>query len=161
MGRQIIKQPDGKYCVFSSEIDNIVYYDCTPKDLIKHFAEDEVKSVSDKVNRIVKQLDDGVNPYYQFTNTFDEMLQIIEDCHGKEELKHVKDVFNNKVSTEYEFEISAKSGGFAPSGGMYNTKTKKEVVVACDKATAIISFIKDNPEYSSNIKCLYKGKSDE
>ena len=41
MGRQIIKQPNGKYCVFSSICDNIIYYDMTPGEIIEAYVEED------------------------------------------------------------------------------------------------------------------------
>lgn len=45
MGQQIIKQPNGKYCVWSTTVQNIIYYDCTRNDLIEYrLAEGHISS---------------------------------------------------------------------------------------------------------------------
>ena len=36
MGRQIIKQPNGRFCVFSSIVDNVIWYDMEQKDIVEY-----------------------------------------------------------------------------------------------------------------------------
>lgn len=89
MGRQIIKQPNGKYCVFSSVVDSITDYDMSVEDIIKDWSK-SWGDVSEKVNEIIAKLERGEKPYYQFTLTFDEMLVVVEETYGKDESDEIK-----------------------------------------------------------------------
>lgn len=89
MGWQIIKQPDGKYCIFSSVVDNVTYYNCSKEQIVGVFIKTEVERVRKEVLGIIDSLDDGYKPYHQFTKTFDQMIATIEDIHGKEEVEKV------------------------------------------------------------------------
>lgn len=89
MGKQIIKQPNGKYCLFSSVVDDVTIYDATPEELIDSFVEEERKRITNDVLRIVNELEAGEKAYYQFTLSFKEMLTRIAEVHGN---KHSKEV---------------------------------------------------------------------
>jgi hypothetical protein len=89
MGWQIIKQPNGKYCIFSSVVDNVVYYDGTPEQILEAIIEAETTPIRRKVNETISQLDKGEKPYHQFTKSFDEMIKLIERVHGKKEAQKV------------------------------------------------------------------------
>jgi hypothetical protein len=89
MGWQIIKQPNGKYCIFSSVVDNVTYYNCTKEQIIDIHIKQEADSIRKRVSLIIDELEDGEKPYNEFTKTFEEMLLTIEDIHGKDELEKV------------------------------------------------------------------------
>lgn len=80
---QIIKQPNGKYCIFNSVVDNITYYDMTADEIIND------SSMPERVRRAIDELEEGGKPYFQFTLTFDEMLERIKQVHGRDELDRV------------------------------------------------------------------------
>jgi hypothetical protein len=82
MGNQIIKQPNGKYAVFSSVVDDFVFYNATPKDLIDYFAKHEVEKITQFVEETVKGIDKGTKPYFQFTMTWDEAVETARQVHG-------------------------------------------------------------------------------
>lgn len=84
MGTQIIKQPSGKYCLFSSVVDNVTCYNLGRQDLIDEFMDRERERVTKHVDRVIKQLDDDGAPYHQFTMTYAQMLETIEGIHGKD-----------------------------------------------------------------------------
>lgn len=91
MSWQIIKQPSGKYCLFSSIIDNVIYYDLKEvDDIVKAFIEDYKEKTKDNVEKKVKILNEGGKPYHQFTMDFEEMLETIKEQHGKKEYKEIK-----------------------------------------------------------------------
>jgi|SRR5579872_6786932 len=76
MGKQIIKQPNGKYALFSSNTDTFIMLDATEKDIKHYFIEIEVRRISNRVQQIVKDLDSpGAKPYYQFTMSWDEAVE--------------------------------------------------------------------------------------
>jgi hypothetical protein len=72
MGRQIIKQPDGKYAVWSSVVDDFVMLDATAEELAAD-AGDKAKQAAERETReIIRQLDEGQKPYHQFTMSWEE-----------------------------------------------------------------------------------------
>jgi len=89
MGWQIIKQPNGKYCIFSSVVDNVIYYDGTPQQILETIIEAETTPIRKRVNDIISKLDSGEKPYNQFTKSFEEMIEWIETVHGKKESQKV------------------------------------------------------------------------
>lgn len=91
MGRQIIKQPNGKYCIFSTVVDSVTDYDMSVEDIIEDWSK-SFGDVSEKVNEIIEKLERGEKPYYQFTKTFDEMITFIGEVHGKVESDEIRDL---------------------------------------------------------------------
>lgn len=81
MGHQIIKQPNGLYCLFSSVVDAFILLDATPQDIIDEWVNDYREQVTEKVKRIVSELETGGKPYHQFTMSFAEAVDsTIEHC---------------------------------------------------------------------------------
>jgi hypothetical protein len=83
MGRQIIKQPDGLYAVWSSVVDDFILIDATPEEIIADWVEEEEWRIREKVSKIVAQLDEGGKPYYQFTMSWQEAIETYEAIHHK------------------------------------------------------------------------------
>ena len=90
MGRQIIKQPNGKYCIFSSIVDSITHYHMEEQDIINEWVEESKKEIEKKVKEIISELNEGKKPYYQFTKSYEEMLQTINKIHGAKEVKEIR-----------------------------------------------------------------------
>jgi hypothetical protein len=90
MGRQIIKQPNGKFCIFSSIVDNVVAYDCTKEEIIEESVRHSGEISRSRVEQVFEKLEVGEKPYYQFTMTYEEMLEEIKDQHGQEEMQKIK-----------------------------------------------------------------------
>lgn len=90
MGRQIVKQPNGQYAVFSSIVDDFVLVDATPEEIIEEYVANQRRSIEQDVREVIEKLESGQKPYYQFTRTFEECVQVIRDLHGTEteSLKH-------------------------------------------------------------------------
>lgn len=82
MGQQIIRQPDGKYAVWSSVVDSFVMIDAEPHEIADYWVEVEAGRLRESVNRIVAELEAGGRPYHQFTKTWDEALRRHEEIHG-------------------------------------------------------------------------------
>ena len=95
MGKQIIKQPNGKYCIFSTNIDNVTDYNLSPEEIIDLFLESQKKDITEKVMSIVSKLDKGEKAYHTFTIPYDEMLECIQRVHGKKEMKDVQKLINS------------------------------------------------------------------
>jgi hypothetical protein len=75
MGKQIIKQPDGLYAVFSGVSDTIVLRNATVDELVEVFCEESRRQVEGMIRQTVADLDGGGRPYFQFTMTWEEALE--------------------------------------------------------------------------------------
>jgi len=82
MGRQIIKQPNGNYAVWFSIVDDFIFIDCTPEEIINEFVEYNREQITQDVERVIVSLEKGEKPYYQFTRTFKDAIKQIRSCHG-------------------------------------------------------------------------------
>jgi len=96
MGQQIIKQPNGKYCLFSSIVDSVTYYNMTKEEIIEVLTSYERKKIEEKVNEIVGELDKGNKPYLQFTIDYKSMLKRIKEVYNGAEMKRVKNAIENE-----------------------------------------------------------------
>ncbi len=76
MGHQIIKQPDGKLCVFSSISDEIILADATAEELADWYAERAAEDARRETKRLTDMVLAGEKrPYFQFTMTYDEAVE--------------------------------------------------------------------------------------
>lgn len=101
MSRQIIKQPNGLYCVFSSVVDNFVMYDADVEGLIEEQVEEFRKRITAGITKTCRRLDEGDKTvYHQFTMSFDEACEMVKRLHGKndETLKEVRDAASKPVT---------------------------------------------------------------
>ena len=90
MGWQVLKQPNGLYCIFSTVVDNVIYYDGTKEQVINVFVQAERDRVARSLNEIFEALDeDGGKPYFQFTMSIDKMIETIRTHHGDLEAEKV------------------------------------------------------------------------
>ena len=99
MGHQIVKQPNGKYAIWSTVVDDFVCIDCENEaEIVEEFMDYERRRVEINVARIVKVLEDGRNPYFQFTMSFRECVGTVEQTHGLncESLKMLKSALGDE-----------------------------------------------------------------
>lgn len=85
MGHQIIKQPNGQFSVWSTVVDNLIILDATPEEIIEYYCAREREEITQRVHDKVEQLNKGESPYGQFTMDWEEALDMIESCHGKDD----------------------------------------------------------------------------
>ena len=85
MSRQIVKQPDGRYAVWSTVVDGFVLTDATPEDIIEDWVNQYRQEITSSVLHIVAMLEREEEPYYQFTLSYDECLETIREVHGPRE----------------------------------------------------------------------------
>jgi 2-iminoacetate synthase ThiH len=52
MAEQIIKQPDGKYCGFSTVTDDAVYYDATKEEIIEDLVDKFRKTTTEQIKEV-------------------------------------------------------------------------------------------------------------
>lgn len=94
MSHQIIKQPNGKYCIYSSVVDDIVVYNATPDAIKEYYLAKERERIYNDVNKLINKLEKGEKPYHQFTLTFNEMCEDILE-HHKDEKDIIKEFKKN------------------------------------------------------------------
>jgi len=92
MGQQIIKQPNGKYALWSYIVDDFVLLDATPEEIIKARIKTESRIIERSVMRVIEGLNYGEEVYGRFTKTFEEAIKSIKERHGtnRESLKLIK-----------------------------------------------------------------------
>lgn len=98
MGKQIIKQPNGLYCIFSTVVDNVTDYDLTSSEIIDMFVEEEKERITSKVLSITSKLDKGEPAYFNFIIDYNQMLESISRIHGDEEMITVKKLLESEYS---------------------------------------------------------------
>lgn len=76
MGSQIIKQPDGRFAIFSTFTDTIHVYNATADEIVEHFAEQAAERERLVARKLVEHVAAGNarEAYYQFTMTWEEAL---------------------------------------------------------------------------------------
>lgn len=80
---QIIKQPDGRYAIFSTVSDTFERLDCTVEEVVESFVEAAIEAAVWITNKQIKQIEDSESPYAQFTITWDEAVKMNAE-HGGE-----------------------------------------------------------------------------
>lgn len=67
MAYQIIKQPDGLFCLWSTIVDNLVALDATKEEIIEYLAKQAANSSRERSTEIFRKIEKGEKPYYQFS----------------------------------------------------------------------------------------------
>lgn len=75
MARQIIKQPNGRWALWSSITDSFILEDATRAELVEFLTQEKAGDVEEQVAKVCNQLDAGGKPYFQFTMTYEEAKQ--------------------------------------------------------------------------------------
>jgi len=75
MGHQIIKQPDGKYCVWSTIVEGLILENVTKDDLLHYYLDRAVLEEKQKLAEILKNVDAGTpeQVYLNTVITYDEV----------------------------------------------------------------------------------------
>jgi hypothetical protein len=90
MGRQIIKQPNGLFAVWSSNVDDFIVLDQTEDELVKLYVDRAAADIERDVREEIATLKQGGKPHAQFTKTWDEAVRWRRIQHGKKPPK-IKD----------------------------------------------------------------------
>ena len=76
--RQIIKQPDGRYSIYSTIVENFIYTDLTAEEYIQIRIAEESADIRETITDIIGAIGRGEKPYHQFTKTYDEAVKFIK-----------------------------------------------------------------------------------
>lgn len=82
MATQILKQPDGLFCVFSTVFDGFLLVDATPKAIIEVEVDKYRARITEQVMKVCALLDAGEKPHAKGALTFDQAKAIHEERHG-------------------------------------------------------------------------------
>jgi hypothetical protein len=85
MANGILKQPNGKYCIFSSIVDNITHYNMSEQDIVEEYVKDYRERISLEVNQTIKKLEASND-----IKDFEETMEFIKEVHGKKEMIKVR-----------------------------------------------------------------------
>ncbi|MFF2531267.1 hypothetical protein ACFVS2_20405 [Brevibacillus sp. NPDC058079] len=101
MSWQILKSPDDKYCIWSTIVEDLIFYDMTADDIFMEYKKKFGEENEKKARKIVEQLNAGEKPYFQFTLTFEEAMEQRTWNKSEEDLR--SDVeYNNWISKQME-----------------------------------------------------------
>lgn len=82
MGHQIIKQPNGLLCVWSTIVDDFIIVDATPEELVGYYAkkaaEDAAKSTARLVNAVIEGR--AAEVYPRTVMTYAEALRSMQEA---------------------------------------------------------------------------------
>ncbi len=85
MPQHIVKQPNGKYAIFSSVVDDFVGYDATPDEVCEHFRELAIAESDRRTKSGIEQADHfGIE---RFQNDINTVRVIHGDAKAEECLK--------------------------------------------------------------------------
>ncbi len=100
MGWSVVRQPNGRFAVFSSIVDDFILWHATRQDVIDFFVEDAAKEATQNAVRAVRTALEDVEPGYVLgrcsldpsteadpptattTKRWDDALRTIECVHG-------------------------------------------------------------------------------
>lgn len=84
MSHQIIKQPDGRYAIWSTIVDNFIVTNADRKQVIDYFVNREKEDLINRLNKDLNLIDANKSEkvYYQFALTYEEALA---EINSKEE----------------------------------------------------------------------------
>ncbi len=80
MGHQIIRQPNGKYAIWSTVVDNFIVYDATVEEIIAEEQVEMHERIAKSVRDTSARLERGEQQYGD--RTFAERIETIRALHG-------------------------------------------------------------------------------
>ncbi|MEU4578958.1 hypothetical protein [Nonomuraea sp. NPDC023979] len=84
MGNQIIRQPSGKYAIFSTYTDTIIVWHATEDEIVEYYAEEAAERARETARRLIGHVAAGEprKAYHQFAMTWEEALAEDRKHHG-------------------------------------------------------------------------------
>lgn len=77
MAHQIIEQPDGKLCVYSTIVDSIIIENATGQELLDYYAAEAAIAARAHISKIIAHVrnHEPEKVYRQFTMTYNEAVK--------------------------------------------------------------------------------------
>lgn len=63
MPQQILQQPDGNWCVFSTVVDGLILVDATEEELVDWAGEEAAKNAREDMVRRIRRVKEGTEPF--------------------------------------------------------------------------------------------------
>ncbi len=90
---QIIKQPNGLFCVYSPRLVDVIQYDVTPEEIIQKRIEEAEKQIRASVEKEIKKIESrDENDCYSIN--FEKLCKFVMEDHGKDYSKGIKEYYN-------------------------------------------------------------------
>lgn len=83
MAKQIVRQPNGLYALWSSCVDNFTLLDATESDVVDELTEEFRRQCVTTVRYALDDIDKGIRRT-QFSMSFEECVSRIREVHGDE-----------------------------------------------------------------------------
>jgi hypothetical protein len=84
MAHQIIKQPDGRYLIWSTIVDDIIVYDADREEVVDYFAEVAARDARGTAGMMIDLVDeDPRRAYAQFTIPFEQVATRLDEVRQK------------------------------------------------------------------------------
>lgn len=90
MSWKIIEQSNGKFCIFSTVVDNVIAYDMTRDEVVAEFSKESGIRSGKAAAKIIDKISLGDNPYNHYPVNYEEMLTHIKNIHGYGVMDEVK-----------------------------------------------------------------------
>ncbi len=87
MSHTLIKQPNGKYAIYSTVVDDIISINHTEETLINFYLEREKERLTKEIPKRLERIDDDI---------LQECLADIEIYHGKKKAEKIKTLLESQ-----------------------------------------------------------------
>jgi hypothetical protein len=108
MGQQIIKQPNGLYCIFNSIAGGITYTDLTPRQILEVWVGEYRDRATVKLMALLEKIDAGQPAYHQFTMSFDAALARTAEQFGEQEKQEILDGLESEREAQMRLRVAPK-----------------------------------------------------
>lgn len=82
MGWHIIKQPDGKFALWSTIVDDFITLDATKEEITGYWLDDTKRDTAAYLERVFSELENGTGPNKSYD--WEDCLDIRKEIHGDE-----------------------------------------------------------------------------
>ena len=98
MGAFISKQPNGKYCRFSTVVDTITHYNMTEEEYIEMCAERARKEARDVLERYTRPFQQVIDWFYPNNDTQQQFAEKLKEMGvGEEQINMVLNMTNDDL----------------------------------------------------------------
>lgn len=98
MGRRIVKQPNGKFCIFSTYVDSVIAYDLTSEDVVDIYVEAAAEEAKRQTNQRLSEI--AETPQEDVEDIWNHMLTVCERHMDSDDFKRFKEAVTPKDCNE-------------------------------------------------------------
>ena len=100
MGAFISKQPNGKYCRFSTIVDTVTHYDMTEEEYIEMCVERAKEEARDVLSNHTRPFEWVINYFHPNNDTREEFAKILKEMGASEE--QINEVLKMEIDEDDE-----------------------------------------------------------